>query len=427
MPSDLFDPLFVPDPVREAVSGEAWLEAILEAEGALARAEARAGVIPAAAGEAIRAACAAGRYDPGEIAVAGRAAGNPAEPLVRALREAVGGEAAGYVHRGATSQDVLDTAAMLVARRSLDLIVPELDAVARACAGLANTHRGTLMAGRTLLQQAVPTTFGLKAAGWLVGVVDARRGLTTIRQERLAVQLGGAAGTLSAFGEQGAEVLRLFAEELDLAEPVLPWHTARGRIAELGAALGTAAGVCAKVCLDVALLAQTEVAEVTTSPDGASSTMPHKRNPASAVLAIACARLVHGHAGVLAASLVQEHERAAGAWHAEWEALSGALAFTGGAAASTRATLEALEVDEKRMRRNLAESTLSERAAILLADQVGRENAYEALGAGRPVREVLAEHLAPDDVEAALDPTGYLGSASLFVDRALDLYRGELG
>jgi 3-carboxy-cis,cis-muconate cycloisomerase len=389
-----FDALFVPDPIREAVSGRAWLEAMLDAEGALAVAEARAGVIPTDASGEIFNACDAARFDFEEIATAGRPAANPVEPLVRALREAVGGDAARYVHWGATSQDVLDTASMLVARRSLGLIRAELDAVAAACARLAEDHRGTVMAARTLLQQAVPTTFGLKAASWLVGVVEARARLAAVR---LAAQLGGAAGTLAALSEKGPEVLKLFANELGLAEPAVPWHTVRVRIGELGGALDLAAGACAKIALDVTLLAQTEVAEVSTGDDGRSSTMPHKRNPASAVLALACARQAHAHAGVLTASLVQEHERAIGAWQAEWEALSGALAYAGGAAAATRRTLEALRVDKERMRQNIRQETLSERAA------------FDSDGAGK-----------------ALEPSDYLGSASLFVDRALELYGQEL-
>lgn len=389
-----FEALFVPAPIREAVSGRAWLEAMLDAEGALAVAEARAGVIPSEASGEILNACDAARFDFEEIAAAGQPVANPVEPLVRALSEAVGGDAARYVHWGATSQDVLDTASMLVVRRSLGLVRAELDAVAAACARLAEDHRGTVMAARTLLQQAVPTTFGLKAASWLVGVVEARARLAAVR---LAAQLGGAAGTLAALGEKGPEVLKLFANELGLAEPAVPWHTVRVRIGELGGALDLSAGACAKIALDVTLLAQTEVAEVSTGDDGRSSTMPHKRNPASAVLALACARQAHAHAGVLTASLVQEHERATGAWQAEWEALSGALAYSGGAAAATRRTLDALSVDEERMRQNVREETLSE-LAVLESDGVGK----------------------------ARDPSDYLGSASVFVDRALELYRREV-
>jgi 3-carboxy-cis,cis-muconate cycloisomerase len=428
LPSDeLFASLFVPDSVREAVSGRAWLQAMLDAERAYAAAAAQAGVIPSDVAERIAAACDADRFDVAEIAVEGRRVANPAEPLVRALRKEVGGDDARYVHWGAASQDVVDTAAMLVARRALDLILGELDAVASECAALADRHRGTIVAARTLLQQAVPTTFGLKAAAWLVGVVEARAVLASVRRDRLAVQLGGAGGTLAALGERGPDVMRFLAEELELAEPVIPWHAVRGRVAELGAALDLAAGACAKIALDVTLLAQTEVAEVSTGDDGRSSTMPQKRNPASALLALACARHVRAEAGVLTASVVQEHERAVGAWQAEWEALSGAMAFAGGAATGTRATLEGLRVDEERMRSNLGEPALSERAAFMLAERVGLPEAQQAVSSGPSVREVLAEHLSPAEVDSALDPSGYLGSADVFVDRALELYRRELG
>jgi 3-carboxy-cis,cis-muconate cycloisomerase len=400
---------------------------MLDTERAYAAAAARAGVIPADTAERIAAACDADGFDVAQIAVEGRRVANPAEPLVRALRKTVGGEDAQYVHYGAASQDVVDTAAMLVARRSLDLILGDLDAVAAACARLADAHRATIIPARTLLQQAVPTTFGLKAASWLVGVVEARQRLEAVRRERLAVQLGGAGGTLAALGTRGAEVMRLLAEELGLVEPTIPWHALRGRIAELGAALDLAAAACAKIARDVTLLAQTEVGEASTGDDGRSSTMPHKRNPASALLALACAHHAHAQAGILTASVVQEHERGAGAWQAEWEALSGALAFAGGAAAGSRAMLEGLRVDEERMRRNLVEPALAERAAFLLAERLGLPGAQEAVSSGGSIRDVLAQHLSPAEVESALDPAGYLGSADVFVDRALRLYRSELG
>jgi 3-carboxy-cis,cis-muconate cycloisomerase len=381
----VFDAIFVPAELREAVSDRAWLQAMLDAERALAAAEARVGVIPPEATEAIAAACRAERFDTDELAEQGRAPGNPVEPLVRALREAAGSE---HVHFGATSQDVLDTAAMLVAREARTLIVAELEGLAQACAELAQLHRGTVIAARTLLQQAVPTTFGLKAAGWLVGVLEARRRLLAVE---LQAQLGGAAGTLALLGDRGPEVLRAFAEELGLAEPVLPWHALRGRVAELGAALDQAAGAAAKVGLDVVLLAQTEVGELRVAEPGASSTMPHKRNPVGAVLAHACASRVH--ALVATFTLAHEHERAAGAWHAEWGALSDALALAGGAAAAARRTLEGLEVDADRMRENLRDDTLAEAARL------------------------------DRDVEA---PEDYLGAADAFVERALAAHRAEL-
>jgi 3-carboxy-cis,cis-muconate cycloisomerase len=408
----VFDAIFVPAEYREAVSDRSWIQAMLDAERALAAAEARAGVIPSEAADAIAAACDWQRFDPGELAEQGRAPGNPVEPLVRALTEAVDGDAARYVHWGATSQDILDTAAMLISRTALDLLLDGVAQVAAECAALAESHRTTPMAARTLLQQAVPTTFGLKAAGWLVAMLEARRGLLRARDE-LAAQLGGAAGTLAPLGDGGAGVSRLFAEELGLKEPVVPWHTNRVRIAGLGAALAITAGALAKIGLDVALLSQTEVGEVAEAEGGVSSTMPQKRNPVGSALAIACARLVEGHASVLLAALPQEHERAVGGWHSEWPALSGALAFTGGAAEAARRALDGLEVDAERMRANLGPAVMAEQATFALAEQIGRREAHE--------------RVAREGVPSGLDPASYLGSAETFVDRALAAYRSELG
>jgi 3-carboxy-cis,cis-muconate cycloisomerase len=435
-----FGPLFVPERLLDAVSDHAWLEAMLEVESALARAEVAVGIVPAEAATAIADNCRAELFDIEALAREGRSAGNPAEPLVRALRERVGGEAARFVHWGATSQDVMDTASMLVARRALDLIVVELDRIAAGLAGLAETHRSTPMAARTLLQQAVPTTFGFKVAGWLVAVLEARGRLRVVRSERLAAQLGGAAGTLAPLDEQGVDVLRLFSEELGLVEPVMPWHTNRTRIAELGGALETTAGVLGKIGLDLALLSQTEVGEVREDSNGGSSTLPQKRNPVGSTLARGCANLVSGYASVLSRTLIQEHERAAGAWHAEWEALSGALAFTGGAAAAIAEALDGLEVDAVRMRRNLELTDgliLAERVAFSLAEQHGRAVAHEvvreaalrAAGSGRTFEEELRVdariELSDGELASALDPTTYLGSAEAFVDRALEQYRRE--
>jgi len=422
-----FERLFVPDDLLAAVSDEAWLQAMLDFEAALARAEARAGVIPAADAEAIAAACAAGGFDADELARAGRSPGNPAEPLVRTLRERVGGEAASSVHRGATSQDVMDTAAVLVARRALVIVDREIDGVTAACARLADEHRGTVMAARTLLQQAVPTTFGLKAAGWLVAVLDARRPL---RDWRPAVELGGAAGTLAALGDRGLDVLRLLAEELDLPEPVLPWHTNRVRFAHLCARLAVAAAVCAKIGRDVALLAQTEVGEVREPPgSGGSSTMPHKRNPVGSALAVACAEQAAGAASAMIGAVAQEHERGLGGWQAEWGALSQSLACTGGAAAHVRGVLDGLEVDAERMRANLSEQLGAEHASFLLAERVGREKAHELVGEAARAESfrdgLLVAGLTPDEVDHVLDPETYLGSADAFVDRALADYEEQ--
>jgi 3-carboxy-cis,cis-muconate cycloisomerase len=367
-----FEELFVPPQIAGATGDDAWVQAMVDFEVALGRAQGLDLSAPA--------------VSPAELARAGRSTGNPAAALVSGWDEE-------GVHRGATSQDVMDTAAMLVARRTLPLIGAELDSVAAACARLAAEHRDTPMAARTLLQQALPTTFGLKAAGWLMGIDEARDLLDAVP---LRVQLGGAAGTLAALGADGLAVLARLAAELELEEPVLPWHTRRVRVAQLGAALAIAAGSLEKIALDLKLMAQTEVGEVAESADGGrggSSTLPHKRNPVGAALTIACAAGVRGASSVLTGALAQEHERAAGAWQAEWEALSRALALTGGAAASLREALDGLEVFPERMRANL--------------DLTG----------GLIMGE--AKRVTGKDV---VEPTDYLGSAGAFVDRALQAH-----
>ncbi|HEX3290345.1 MAG TPA: 3-carboxy-cis,cis-muconate cycloisomerase [Gaiella sp.] len=433
-----FDALFVPASVREAVSGRSWLEAMLEVERALAAAGSSVGLVPQASADAIAAACSdADVFRWNELLQQGHTVGNPVEPLVRALRARVGTEHERFVHLGATSQDVLDTAAMLVVREALAHVLGHVDAAAERCAVLAREHRDSPMPARTLLQQAVPTTFGLVTAGWLVALLDARKRLAHVADAGLAVQLGGAAGTLAALGDDGTRVAEAFASELDLAVPTLPWHTNRVRIAELGAALATAAGVCGKIGLDVVLLSQTEVAEVREATGGGSSTMPQKRNPVQATLARADARLATAHASALQGTLAHEHEheRAAGAWHAEWEALCGALAYAGGAAAAAAESLVGLEVDTERMRANLDASEgliVAERVASALAGELGRGAAHElvAEAAGAPsFREaLLADPRNPssaDEVDALLDPTTYLGSAGALVDRALERYAAE--
>jgi 3-carboxy-cis,cis-muconate cycloisomerase len=345
-----FAPIFAPAALREAVSDGAWLAAMLDVERALANAESLAGVVPAPAAAAISECCAPELYDIAELCEQGRASGTPVEPLVRALRARTGDDAAPYVHFGATSQDVLDSASMLVARSACELIDEELAALAGVCARLAEEYRSTPLAARTLLQQAVATTFGAKTAGWLVAVVEARARLSDVR---FTAELGGAAGTLAPLGGQGIEVLRLFARELELEEPVVPWHAHRGRVAELAAALDAVGHACGKIGLDVVLLAQTEVGEVAEAEGGVSTAMPHKRNPTRAIRSRTCARLAHAHAGVLTGG-EYEHERAAGHWQAEWSALSDLLALSGGAANAARECLEGLQVDTGRMRANMS-------------------------------------------------------------------------
>jgi 3-carboxy-cis,cis-muconate cycloisomerase len=409
-----FEPLFVPPALAAATGDRAWVEAMLDFEAALARAQ--------GLGELDRP-----TLDADELARAARSSGTPAAALVSALDDP-------NAHRGATSQDVMDTAAVLVAKRSLRLIDGELDGVAAACARLAAEHRDTVMAARTLLQQASPTTFGLKAAGWLVSIDDARDLLGAVPLE---AELGGAAGTLAALGDEGLSVLSALAAELELGEPVLPWHTRRIRVGQLGAALALTAGALEKIALDLKLMAQTEVGEVAESSEGGrggSSTLPHKRNPVGAALTIACAHGARAAAGVLIGALAQEHERAAGAWQAEWEALSRALALTGGAAHALRGSLEGLTVFGDRMRSNLDLTgglIMTEAVSTALSEKLGRSAAKAAVAAvaerGGSLRdELLADasvELSAEEVDRLLDPVNYLGSAPALVDRALAAHR----
>ena len=455
-PPGLFDGVLARGGVRDAVGDRAWLQAMLDVEAALAHAQARAGLFPAAVADEIAHACRAEDFD---IAALGRAAtetGNPVPALVRSLTARLPEPAAAQVHRGATSQDIVDTAAMLIARRALVPLLADLDGAADAAAALAATHRATLMAGRTLLQQALPITFGLKAAGWLSGLDDAAARLGEIRRTRLAVQLGGAAGTLASLGVLGPAVVGHLGEELELAVPLLPWHTTRGRVAELAAALGIAAGALGKPARDVTLLAQTEVGEVhegapPRSRDGSggtrrggSSALPNKRNPIAAVSTVACAVRAPGLVGTLLAAMLQEHERAAGAWHAEWMPLIDLLVAVGSAAAWLHDCLAHLEVDESRMRANLASTgglLMAERVTSALAPHLGRIAAHdlvaevcaEAIERRQPLADVLgarpevAARLSQLEINVLLDPSDYLGSAALFVDRALRAHAARRG
>src|SRR5215472_2613634 len=439
-----------------ATGADAWLQAMLDTEAALARAVERAGLAPAGAGAAVTAAAKARAFDPADLGRQSALTGNPVPALVRALAKAVPPDAAGAVHQGATSQDIIDTAAILLARQALGMTQSGLAVAAGAAARLAAEHRATVMIGRTLLQQAVPVTFGLVAAGWLTGMDEARETLALVAARRLVVQFGGAAGTLAALGADGPRVARLLAEELGLGLPVLPWHTSRLRIVEIAAACAGATAVLGKIARDVTLLAQTEVAEVREADEqgagarrGGSSAMPHKRNPVAAIAILGCTRQVPGLLATLTAAAEQEHQRAAGAWHGEWEPLSALLRLTGSAASWGAELLAGLTADPARMRANLDAAggfPLAERVSGLLAPAAGAVAAHDlvaeasaaAAAAGLPLRAALlddpglrgrldAAGVTPAQVEAALDPAGYLGAAGDFVDAALAAHRAAAG
>lgn len=432
----LFDAVLARGGAGRAVDDRAWLQALLDVEAGLARALAAAGVVDGDHAAAVVAACDVDRFDVAALGAGAAATGTPVVPLVRALRAAVGSPADTAVHRGATSQDVVDSAAMLVAARALAPLLEDLRAAADAAAALAARHRDTPMVARTLLQHALPTTFGLVAAGWLVGLDEATRRLDEVRQTRLAVQLGGAAGTLAALGDAGPAVLRALAGELGLAEPVVGWHTIRTRPAEVAGALGEAAGMVAKVARDLTLLAATEVAEVTDGAPGrgGSSTLPHKRNPVAAVAAAACAAQAPGLVATLLGAMAHEHQRAAGSWHAEWRPWSELLRSVGSAAAWLRDGLEHAVVDPARMRATLElthGAVLAERVAAALAEHVGTDAAHDLVaratsGTGLATDPALRRYLGSAALERLLDPTTYLGCAGDFVDRALAAHEERL-
>ena len=443
----------------------AWLQAMLDAEAGLARALERAGLAPAGAGEAVTAAARAGNFDPNELGGLAALTGNPVPGLARALARQVPQTAVSAVHRGATSQDIVDTAAMLLAKRAIDVIAADLARAADAAAGLAAAHRDSIMIGRTLLQQAVPVTFGLVAAGWLTSLDEARAGLDAV-SPRLAVQFGGAAGTLASLGEAGQRVTALLAAELGLAAPVLPWHTDRLRIIDLGTALARVAAVLGKIARDVTLLAQSEVGEVSegggpaearadqrgadpqapaASPRrGGSSAMPHKRNPVASIAILGCTRQVPGLLATLAAASEQELQRAAGAWHAEWEPLTALLRLTGSASSWAADLLPGLVVDTSRMAANLAATKglpLAEHVSSLLAGVLGGAQAHDlvaeagarATSAGLPLRDVLlavpkleerlsSAGITAEQIDSALEPSGYLGATDAFITAAIDAH-----
>ena len=429
--------IFVPDELCDAVSDRTWLLAMIETERALTNAEAIAGVVPAHLAGAIAERCTPELLEMGDVMADARSVANPAEPLVRRLRQAVGGEAADYIHFGATSQDIVDTAAMLVASRALRLVLSYLDDLAGHSARLAREHRSTPMAGRTLLQQAVPTTFGLVCAGWLQAVEASRERLAD-EAAGLPVQLGGAAGTLAALGDNALGVRRLFAAELGLVEPTVTWHSDRTPVRAVAAAAALSAGAAGKIAGDIVLLSSTEIGEVAEGAGGGSSTMPQKRNAAASVRGVAAARRATAHTSALLQGFEHELQRAAGAWQAEWEPFAGVLAYTGGAVACAAEALADLTVDTARMRANLDVSggaIVAERIVLMSAARVGRAQASramkEALAAGSEgfADALDAEALGLTDIELAdaLDPAAYTGAAEELVDLALAEYERREG
>ncbi|RBJ84849.1 3-carboxy-cis,cis-muconate cycloisomerase [Pseudomonas sp. MWU12-2534b] len=440
--NQLFDAYFTAREMRGVFCDQGRVQAMLDFEAALARAEARIGLIPQRAVAPIEAACRAQFYDFQALGEAIATAGNSAIPLVKALGKQIAqgdAEAERYVHLGATSQDVMDSGLVLQLRRAMQLLEQDLHRLGDLLAAQAQRYADTPLAGRTWLQHATPVTLGMKIAGWLGAVTRSRERLQQLKPRLLVLQFGGASGTLAALGEQALPIARALAEELQLRLPEQPWHTQRDRLVEFASVLGLLAGSLGKLGRDISLLMQTEAAEVfepSAPGKGGSSTMPHKRNPVGAAVLISAATRVPGLLATMFAAMPQEHERSLGLWHAEWETLPEICCLVSGALQQALLVAEGLQVDSARMARNLDLTqglVLAEAVSIELAQRLGRETAHHlleqcckrAVAEQRHLREVLADdarvsaELSAPELDRLMDPAHYLGQAQAWVERAV--------
>jgi len=442
VPARLIESLATTGPLADLFSDDSLLQAMLDFEAALARAEARSGIVPKAAAEAIAAAAKAGNFDAASLSSETLRAGTPGIPLVNALTakvRAANPDAARYVHWGATSQDVADTALILLLKKSQPILAADLSRLEAALRKLSDAHEHTVMLGRSLMQAAPPVTFGLKAAGWFAAIRRSRARLDAAFAESLVLQFGGSTGTLAALGTDGLAVGRAMAGELGLGFPDAPWHAHRDRLGALVAACGVLTGSLGKMARDISLLMQSEVAEAAEPGGegrGGSSTMPHKRNPVASSLALAAANRVPGLVAAFLSGMVQEHERGVGGWQAEWPTVSAVIQATGLAAASMAEAAGGLDVNKARMREDIDATRgaiFAERAMMLLGAALGRDVAYKLLEEAtrkstaqqRRLAEVLAE---TPEVSKVLDskalrdletPEGYLGVADALRKRLL--------
>ena len=440
----LFEPVFITDEMAPITSARNLVQKMVEFECALAQAQAEVGLIPVKAAKEISGLISTHGIDPTELGVKARSGGTPVIPLVQILTDKLSVSARPWIHYGATSQDVLDTATMMIIREAIKLIYADLLQVGASLASLAQQHRRTPMVARTLMQHALPTTFGLKVANWLDGVVSASVSLERFFAEGLSVQFGGAAGTLAALGDSGIEVGTRVASILGLSLPIMPWHAQRVRIAELGASLSLTVGALAKISTDIILASQAEIGELSQVQDygGGSSAMPQKVNPVGPIVVNACFRRMQGLLPVLYGCLLAENERGAGEWQAEWQTLRDLLLVTGVSVQRTSATLSNLVVDKNKMLQNLELSrgnVMSERILLMLSEVLGRSTAHDLVreATGRTIRNastlkeelmkesVFRERFSPEDTLKAFDPLTYLGSAQVFIDNALAEWRNS--
>src|SRR5712672_402337 len=440
--SPLLAPMLSSAAMRTVCDDLSYLQHMLDFEAALARAEAATGVIPASAADTIAKACKADQFDPGAPAEAATRSGNLAIPLVKALTANVAKadpDAARYVHWGATSQDVIDTAAVLTLRAAIDALLGDIDRAIAGFAKLATQHRNTAVVARTWLQHALPMPFGLKLAEYAAALHRSRTRLQRLRGEGLALQFGGGAGTLAALGDEGMVVAEKLAQDLKLPLPDAPWHTHRDRIAEAASVFAVLAGTCGKIARDVSLMMQTDVAEAfepSGEGRGGSSTMPHKRNPVAAATALAAATMAPNLAATIFAAQVQDHERSAGPWQAEWPTLPSLLLVTSGALAAIVDIAGGLEVDVARMRVNLDATgglIMAEAVTMALAEKIGKSDAHHLIEAAskkavaekRHLRDVLAAdanvtaHLNAEKLARLFEPMAYQGASQALIDRLL--------
>jgi len=442
----LIDSLATTVPLAEIFSDDSLLQAMLEFEVALARVEGRLNIIPQSAAKAIAQAAKPGSFNAAAIAEQTFKAGTPAIPLLKELTARVranAGAAGGFVHWGATSQDVCDTALVLLLKKAQPVIESDLERLEQALLRISEQHAKTVMVGRTLLQAAPPTTFGVKAAGWFAAIRRGKRRVNASFKEALVLQFGGASGTLAAFGNQGMQVGQALAQELHLEYPEAPWHTHRDRLAALVCACGVLTGSLGKMARDISLLMQTEIAEVM-EPSGAnrgsSSTMPHKQNPVGCIATLAAAVRVPALVSSFLSAMVQEHERALGGWQAEWPVISGVIQATGLASSAMAEVAKGLAVNAAQMRANIAgnEAVFAERVVMLLGKKLGKDVVHklleEAMRKSREqklkLREVLAqvpeikENLDTDTLREIAEPEQYLGAAEEFREGLLGGLRG---
>jgi 3-carboxy-cis,cis-muconate cycloisomerase len=437
--SGIFRDIFSTESMRRIFADENRIQKYLDIEAALARAQARLGIIPQNACDEILRHCSIAEYDFAKLKTQTERIGYPVLPVVQQLVALCRDGLGEWCHWGATTQDITDTATILQIREALDLVEADLVAISDALAALAKHHRDTPMAGRSNLQQAVPITFGYKVATYLAGFERHLQRLKELRPRVLVGEFGGAAGTLASLGNRGLEVQAALMQELGLRQPEIAWHTVRDCIAEVGCFLGLVAGSCGKIALDVKLMMQTEVEEVYEpfhEGRGSSSTMPQKRNPISSVYITATTSLVRQHVAALLDAMVEDHERATGAWEIEWIAVPEIFSLAAGALAQTRFMVSGLQVDERKMRANLDITRgliMSEAVMMGLGPHIGRQYAHDlvydicrkVIATGRPLIDLLAEdkeiakHLDRAALEKLCDPANYLGQAGEMVDRVL--------